>query len=134
MKLLLSAVVVFCAPLFSQTIAQTPAQTSFRGSADVDAVVSQAISEDKIPGAVLLVGHKGQVIYRKAYGSRALVPVKDFVNYMAVLVDESPTHAFLVRGQQPRDVVGGLADRIKEVALSGARWRPWRWRGFVVHA
>lgn len=76
MKLLLSAV-VFCAPLFSQTTAQAPAQAPFRGAADLDAVVSQAIREDKIPGAVLLVGHKGRVVYRKAYGSRALVPVKE---------------------------------------------------------
>ncbi len=38
----------------------------------VDAVIEQAIHENQIPGAVLLVGHDGRVIYRKAYGSRAL--------------------------------------------------------------
>jgi len=27
-----------------------------------------------MPGAVLLVGHDGNVVYRKAYGKRALVP------------------------------------------------------------
>ena len=27
-----------------------------------------------MPGAVLLVGHDGKVVYRKAYGNRALVP------------------------------------------------------------
>lgn len=27
-----------------------------------------------MPGAVLVVGHKGQVVYRKAYGNRSLVP------------------------------------------------------------
>src|ERR1035441_7159392 len=27
-----------------------------------------------IPGAVLLVGHDGKVVYRKAYGERALLP------------------------------------------------------------
>lgn len=52
-------------------------QTTFRGATDLDAVLNQAVRDDKIPGAVLLVGHKGQVIYRKAYGSRALVPVKE---------------------------------------------------------
>jgi len=43
----------------------------------VDAVIQQAILEGQIPGAVLLVGHDGQVIYRKAYGSRALEPRRE---------------------------------------------------------
>ncbi len=40
----------------------------------VDAVIEQAIHDASIPGAVLVVGHDGRVIYRKAYGSRALEP------------------------------------------------------------
>ena len=40
----------------------------------VDAVIQQAIAEGNIPGAVLVVGHDGKVIYRKAYGNRALEP------------------------------------------------------------
>ncbi|MGC1371220.1 MAG: serine hydrolase [Candidatus Sulfotelmatobacter sp.] len=40
----------------------------------VDAVIDLAIHDGKIPGAVLIVGHDGRVIYRKAYGSRALEP------------------------------------------------------------
>ncbi len=40
----------------------------------VDAVIQQAIHENAIPGAVLVVGHNGQVVYRKAYGNRALEP------------------------------------------------------------
>jgi uncharacterized protein YbbC (DUF1343 family)/CubicO group peptidase (beta-lactamase class C family) len=43
----------------------------------VDAVIEQAIGEKKIPGAVLIVGHDGHVIYRKAYGSRALEPRRE---------------------------------------------------------
>jgi uncharacterized protein YbbC (DUF1343 family) len=53
-----------------------PAQ-SFPGAADLDAAINQAIREDKIPGAMVLVGHNGQVVYRKAYGYRALLPVKE---------------------------------------------------------
>ncbi|MFZ1007305.1 MAG: serine hydrolase [Candidatus Sulfotelmatobacter sp.] len=45
--------------------------------AAVDAVIEQAIHDDNIPGAVLIVGHNGQVIYRKAYGSRALEPHRE---------------------------------------------------------
>jgi uncharacterized protein YbbC (DUF1343 family)/CubicO group peptidase (beta-lactamase class C family) len=40
----------------------------------VDAVIKQAIHEGAIPGAVLLVGHNWQVVYRQAYGNRALEP------------------------------------------------------------
>jgi uncharacterized protein YbbC (DUF1343 family)/CubicO group peptidase (beta-lactamase class C family) len=43
----------------------------------VDGVIQQAIIEKKIPGAVLIVGHDGHVIYRKAYGSRALEPRRE---------------------------------------------------------
>ena len=43
----------------------------------VDAVIEQAINEKQVPGAVLIVGHEGQVIYRKAYGSRALEPRRE---------------------------------------------------------
>jgi uncharacterized protein YbbC (DUF1343 family)/CubicO group peptidase (beta-lactamase class C family) len=43
----------------------------------VDAVIQQAISEGQIPGAVLIVGHDGQVVYRKAYGFRALEPRRE---------------------------------------------------------
>jgi uncharacterized protein YbbC (DUF1343 family)/CubicO group peptidase (beta-lactamase class C family) len=43
----------------------------------VDAVIQQAIHEGQIPGAVLLVGHNGQVIYRKAYGNRGLEPRRE---------------------------------------------------------
>jgi uncharacterized protein YbbC (DUF1343 family)/CubicO group peptidase (beta-lactamase class C family) len=45
--------------------------------ASVDAVIEQAIHDGNIPGAVLLVGHNGQVIYRKAYGNRALEPRRE---------------------------------------------------------
>src|SRR5580698_1904904 len=45
--------------------------------AGVDAVIGQAIADGSIPGAVLVVGHNGAVIYRKAYGSRALEPRRE---------------------------------------------------------
>jgi len=45
--------------------------------AAVDAVIEQAIHDGNIPGAVLIVGHNGQVMYRKAYGSRALEPRRE---------------------------------------------------------
>ncbi len=42
--------------------------------ARVDDVIAAAIAGGEIPGAVLLVGHRDRVVYRKAYGQRAVVP------------------------------------------------------------
>ena len=43
----------------------------------LDGIVQQAIRDEQIPGAVVLVGHDGQVIYRKAFGERALEPRRE---------------------------------------------------------
>ena len=43
----------------------------------VDAVIERAIAEHHIPGAVLVVGHDGAVVYRKAYGERWLEPRRE---------------------------------------------------------
>jgi uncharacterized protein YbbC (DUF1343 family)/CubicO group peptidase (beta-lactamase class C family) len=45
--------------------------------APVDAVVMNAITQGQIPGAVVLVGHDGKIIYRKAFGSRSLEPTME---------------------------------------------------------
>ncbi|MDR3678210.1 MAG: DUF1343 domain-containing protein [Acidobacteriota bacterium] len=37
-------------------------------------VVESAVRAQKIPGAVVLIGHEGQVVYRKAFGQSSLVP------------------------------------------------------------
>ena len=42
----------------------------------LDSVVNDSIQNREIPGAVLLVGHSGRVIYRKAYGQRSLEPAR----------------------------------------------------------
>jgi uncharacterized protein YbbC (DUF1343 family)/CubicO group peptidase (beta-lactamase class C family) len=42
----------------------------------LDAVIEQAIENREVPGAVLLVGHDGQVIYSKAFGKRSLEPTQ----------------------------------------------------------
>jgi uncharacterized protein YbbC (DUF1343 family)/CubicO group peptidase (beta-lactamase class C family) len=47
---------------------------AFPGVSPLDQAIEQAISQGKLPGAVLVVGHDGKVVYRKAYGHRALVP------------------------------------------------------------
>lgn len=58
------------------TAAALAAQT-FPGSQAIDAVIEQAIREDKLPGAVCIVGHEGKIVHRKAYGNRAVYPNRE---------------------------------------------------------
>ncbi len=48
------------------------AQETFAGADRLDKIIEQAITADEIPGAVLLVGREGRILYRKAYGKRSL--------------------------------------------------------------
>ncbi len=68
MKLLLAAT------LFATSYAS--AQT-FAGSAALDAATEQAIHDGLIPGAVIIIGHDGKIVHRKAYGARALIPARE---------------------------------------------------------
>jgi uncharacterized protein YbbC (DUF1343 family)/CubicO group peptidase (beta-lactamase class C family) len=43
----------------------------------LDSIVQEAIHDEQIPGAVVLIGHDGQVIYRKAFGERSLEPRRE---------------------------------------------------------
>ena len=40
----------------------------------IEPLVREAISEKKLPGAVVLVGRGDRIVYQKAFGNRALVP------------------------------------------------------------
>jgi uncharacterized protein YbbC (DUF1343 family)/CubicO group peptidase (beta-lactamase class C family) len=66
---------LFFALLFSSAaFSQTPLESRL---AVLDPVIGEAITQQQIPGAVLIVGHDGQVVYRKAYGSRAIEPRRE---------------------------------------------------------
>src|SRR5215467_6515889 len=47
---------------------------SFPGGPAVDDAINLAIQQGRLPGAVLLIGHDGKIVYEKAYGNRAVVP------------------------------------------------------------
>ncbi len=40
----------------------------------IDGLVNADIAAKKLPGAVVIVGHRGKIVYRKAFGNRSLVP------------------------------------------------------------
>ncbi len=50
---------------------------SARLSAILDPLMQKAVDDGNMPGGVLLVGHKGRVAYRKAFGFRSLEPVRE---------------------------------------------------------
>lgn len=51
-------------------------QTQSQSLAVLDPIVQSAIESHEIPGAVLLVGHDGEVVYRKPFGNRSLEPTR----------------------------------------------------------
>ncbi|MGA8311659.1 MAG: serine hydrolase domain-containing protein, partial [Terriglobales bacterium] len=77
--------VALFAALASIQAGGTPAAASNHASAStsapnlgvLDSIVNDAIHDGQIPGAVLLVWHNGRVIYRKAFGNRALEPRRE---------------------------------------------------------
>lgn len=58
-------------------VAAPPTSTNWNGSLVLDRLIEDAVSKDQIPGAVLLVGHRGKVLHHKAYGMRVLSPAKE---------------------------------------------------------
>ena len=67
---------VFCLPI-SALAAQTPQAGNDADFKSVDAVIENAVAEHNVPGAVLIVGHNGKILHRKAFGSRSLEPTHE---------------------------------------------------------
>jgi uncharacterized protein YbbC (DUF1343 family)/CubicO group peptidase (beta-lactamase class C family) len=44
---------------------------------NIDEIMNTAVARGDIPGGVVLIGHNGKVVYRKAFGSRSLQPDKE---------------------------------------------------------
>jgi uncharacterized protein YbbC (DUF1343 family) len=53
-----------------------PVQTLSR-LASLDSVLSDAIARKELPGAVVVVGHNKKIVFRKAYGNRAVLPFSE---------------------------------------------------------
>ena len=62
----------------------------------IDELMAAAIEDGQLPGAVVLVGHGNGIVYRKAYGHRALIPEPEPMTLDTVfrsgLADEGRRH------------------------------------------
>jgi len=65
---------LLCALLSAAAFSQAPLDSRL---AVLDPIINDAIAQQQIPGAVVVIGHDGQVAYRKAYGSRAIEPRRE---------------------------------------------------------
>jgi len=71
-------IVLAAAPSLAQSARRAAPRKSSRPNLSVlDSIVKAAVKDDEIPGGVLLVSHRGHVIYRKAFGERALIPHRE---------------------------------------------------------
>ncbi|HVF43325.1 MAG TPA: serine hydrolase domain-containing protein, partial [Pyrinomonadaceae bacterium] len=59
------------------TVAPAKVSMASERLAFIDAAVNDAIGRGQTPGAVVLVARRGGVVWRKAYGSRALIPARE---------------------------------------------------------
>ena len=78
----LSLILASSNQVFSQRSARPVAISpgvSLQHLAQIDKVVQQSIEKKELPGAVVLVGHHGQIVWRKAYGARAVQPNRELM-------------------------------------------------------
>ncbi len=78
-------VVALTAPAFAQTTAiqvpSTPPAAAIpipsAAFAPIDTLINDAVARNQIPGAVVVIGHDGHVVFHRAYGMRSLVPTRE---------------------------------------------------------
>src|SRR6476659_7927114 len=79
-RLLSFIFLVVCSQWLQAQLPQTKPEVASVSSSQLalmDPVVEEAINQHKLPGAVVLVGRKGKVVWKKSYGARAIEPVRE---------------------------------------------------------
>ena len=75
-----TAAALLASVLFSAAAAAQPPRTPPAGTARLERIgeiVQQAIQAGDLPGAVVLVNHRGRTIYREAFGQRSVRPARE---------------------------------------------------------
>ena len=121
------------AAIFSQTMPPQSRAAASRPAAndarlhDLDDVLTQAIAHDEIPGAVVLIGQRDQILWRKAYGSRAVLPQREAMTVDTIFDLASLTKIFATTASVMKLIEQGkirLADTavhfIPELGTEGA--------------
>ena len=62
---------------FALTLAVCAGATHAQDFSSIGRLVDQAVTEHQLPGAVVIVGHDGKVVYREAFGMRSLKPTEE---------------------------------------------------------
>ncbi|HEY1965105.1 MAG TPA: serine hydrolase domain-containing protein, partial [Acidobacteriaceae bacterium] len=73
----LAAALVAPALAFAQSSATIPATPAPLAFAPIDTIVNDAIAHNELPGAVVVIGHGGQIVFHRAYGMRSLEPTRE---------------------------------------------------------
>ncbi|MGI8789098.1 MAG: exo-beta-N-acetylmuramidase NamZ domain-containing protein [Pyrinomonadaceae bacterium] len=118
---------IFCAFADAQSLPLAAPQTigmSAEKLNQIDALVEKDIADKKLPGAVVLVGHKGRIVFRKAYGNRSLVPnvekmtvdtIFDLASLTKVIATTTSVMILVERGQiRLNDTIGKFIPEIED--------------------
>ncbi|MCP9493434.1 MAG: DUF1343 domain-containing protein [Pyrinomonadaceae bacterium MAG19_C2-C3] len=111
---------VIIAPLHAQQIANSGMDAARLKA--IDKLVTDAIARRETPGAVVLVGHKNKVVFRKAYGNRAVMPMTEAMTTDTVFdvasltkVVATTTSVMQLVGQGKLKLNASIADYIPEL-------------------
>ena len=94
--------------------------------AKINEVVNQSITEKKLPGAVVIIGRRGRIVFRKAFGNKALVPavektsintIYDLASLTKVVATSTSMMILLERGEiRLNDTIGKFIPEIEDKA------------------
>jgi CubicO group peptidase (beta-lactamase class C family) len=72
--LLGAGILASAAPLGLEVVEPNAAQMNAEQLREIDALVTRGIAQGQMPGCVVVVGRRGKIVWRKAYGDRQIEP------------------------------------------------------------